>query len=365
MAEFQLKNIYNPLFFEAFTAHFQSIYAEFDKVKFLEMLFDETWEVRSLKQRVRHITLCLGELLPQNYSSALSILKEVSEGLSGGFEYMFFPDFIEVYGLEDFENSVEALRIFTPLCSSEFAVRPFIVKYPQKMMDLMMVWTQSDNHHVRRLASEGCRPSLPWGMALGEFKKNPTVVLPILEALKNDNSEYVRRSVANNLNDISKNQPELVLEIGERWLSENSSHRKLVKHALRTLLKKGNTRAMRLFGFENPDLVTITDLTIKPEKIKIGTDGFFSFNLKHKAPQATKLRLEYAIYFVKSNGTHSSKVFQLTESVFENNKVYSIERKQHFKNLTTRKHYAGTHLLALLVNGVEQATVNFDLKNDE
>lgn len=361
MADFQLKNIYNTSFFETFSTHFQSVYPEFAKAKFLKILFDEHWETRELKQRVRHITLCLGEVLPTDYRTALAILKRAGEGLSERFEYMFFPDFVEVYGLDDFETSAEALRLFTPLCSSEFAVRPFIVKYPEKMMALMMEWTTSDNHHVRRLASEGCRPRLPWGMALRDFKKNPAAVLPILEALKDDESEYVRRSVANNLNDISKDHVELVLETGERWFGANPNRNKLIKHALRTLLKKGNPRAMELFGFATSDKVTITDLEITPSAIKIGNDAVFSFTLQHSADKTTKLRIEYGIYYMKSNGTQSRKIFQLTENTFETNKIYKFEKKQHFKNLTTRKHYIGSHRLTLVVNGIEKNEILFEL----
>lgn len=353
--------MYNASFFEEFSTYFQSVYTDFPKQKFLILIFDEDWEARELKQRVRHITLCLGEVLPSDYRAALDVMKRVGEGLSEKFEYMFFPDFVEVYGLDDFEASAEALRLFTPLCSSEFAVRPFIVKYPKRMMALMKEWSTDDNHHVRRLASEGCRPRLPWGMALRDFKKNPAEVLPILETLKDDDSEYVRRSVANNLNDISKDHPELVLEIGERWFGGNKNRDKLVKHALRTLLKKGNTRAMQLFGFANPEKVAVTQLKISPQKIQIGDNGFFTFNLEHSESQPMKLRIEYAVYYMKSNGSHSRKIFQLTEREFDNDKMYSFERKQHFRNLTTRKHYAGLHRLALVVNGVEQAEVAFEL----
>jgi 3-methyladenine DNA glycosylase AlkC len=297
---------------------------------------------------MRHITLCLGEVLPKDYRAALVILKRVGATLDRKFEYMFFPDFVEVYGLDDFEVSTEALRLFTPLCSSEFAVRPFIVKYPEKMMALMMEWTKSDNHHARRLASEGCRPRLPWEMALRDFKKNPATVLLILEALKDDESEYVRRSVANNLNDISKDHSDLVLEIGERWFGVNLNRNKLVKYALRTLLKKGNTTAIKLFGFIYNKTISVTHLKISPIKIEIGSESFFSFKLEHSAGKPIKLRIEYAVYYMKSNGAQSRKIFQLTENTFETNEIHEFEKKQHFKNLTTRKHYVGTHRLALL-----------------
>lgn len=361
MAEFQLKNMYNASFFEEFSTYFKSVHSDFPKEKFIKLIFDEEWEARELKQRMRHITLCLGEVLPNDYRIALEIMKRVGEGLNEKFEYIFFPDFIEVYGLDDFGASVEALPLFTLLCSSEFAVRPFIVKYPERMMGLMNDWSKDTNHHVRRLASEGCRPRLPWGMALRAFKKNPVDILPILETLKDDESEYVRRSVANNLNDISKDHPELVLEIGERWFGANTNRDKLVKHALRTLLKKGNTQAMQLFGFANPKKVSVTQLEISPKKILIGDNGRFSFKLKHSENQPMKLRIEYAVYYMKSNGKQSRKIFQLTENQFDNEKEYSYERKQHFKNLTTRKHYKGLHRLILVVNGVDKTEAEFVL----
>ncbi|MFT6147813.1 MAG: 3-methyladenine DNA glycosylase AlkC [Saprospiraceae bacterium] len=361
MADFQLKDKYNTSFFEEFTTHFQSIYPEFPKAKFFESLFDEEWEMRELKQRMRHITICLGKVLPKDYRMALEIMKRVGADLGEKFEYMFFPDFVEVYGLDDYEASVEALQLFTMLCSSEFAVRPFIVKYTKTMMDLMLEWAKSENHHIRRLASEGCRPRLPWGMSLQEFKKNPAAILPILEILKDDESEYVRRSVANNLNDVSKDHSDLVLNIGESWFGVNINRNKLVKHALRTLLKKGNTRAMLLFGFDNPNEVYFTHLEISLLKIKIGNSATFSFKLKHTKGETIKLRIEYAVYYMKSNGTQSRKIFQLTENTFETDKIYAFKRKQHFKNLTTRKHYVGSHRLALVVNGVEKVEIKFEL----
>jgi 3-methyladenine DNA glycosylase AlkC len=150
-----------------------------------------------------HTSESLHIYLPMEYSESVQILMKAALKFSG-FQYMFFPGFIELYGLDEYEQSIKALEIFTQHSSSEFAVRPFIKIYSHKMMEQMELWAESENHHVRRLSSEGCRPRLPWAIALPEFKKDPSPVIPILEKLKNDESEYVRRSVANNLNDISK-----------------------------------------------------------------------------------------------------------------------------------------------------------------
>ncbi len=360
MAE-PLKNMYNPTFFEGFGEVVNSVYPEFDNKQFQTLIFDDNWEARELKERMRHITLILGKLLPDDFPIALSILMKVRDKLEEAFEYMFFPDFVEVYGLEDFENSIKGLEAFTSLCSSEFAVRPFIVKYPKRMMVQMEKWAIDDNFHVRRLASEGCRPRLPWAMALPAFKKDPAPILPILEQLKNDETDYVRRSVANNLNDIAKDHPAIVLKIANQWIGQNKNLDWVVKHATRTLLKQGNTTALMLFGFGDPTNFHIQDLEIQDTKVEIGSTTHFSFTLINKEEKTAKVRLEYGIYFMKSNGKQNRKIFQIKEGNFEPNTPYEIKRKQHFKNLTTRKHYKGVHKLAIVVNGVEKAFVEFEL----
>jgi len=193
MAEI-LKYRYNANFINSLCDKIQERHADFNRAAFTSAVFDESWEQKELKERMGHIATCLQEFLPQEYDDALKILKPVSEHFTG-FEPMIFPDFVERFGVDHYELSINALEYFTRYSSSEFAVRPFIVKHPEKMMQQMLAWADSDNHHVRRLASEGCRPRLPWAMALPDFKNNPSPILPILEKLKNDESEYVRRSV--------------------------------------------------------------------------------------------------------------------------------------------------------------------------
>lgn len=364
---FLLKNLYN----EPFYKNFAQILTKTDpniKVKpFLKAIFDKDWEARSLKERMRHTTEVLHQFLPKNFKKASPLLKKIfkkikNQNAGKELEYLFLPDFIATYGLEHYETSIKLLELVTPLSSAEFGVRPFIVKYPKEMMAQMLLWADHKNEHVRRLASEGCRPLLPWGKKLNALNEQPKAILPILEKLKNDPSEYVRRSVANNLNDLSKNHPDLVLKISKKWMGKTPETDKLVKHALRTLLKKGDTTAMRIFGFGDPELVSISNLSMNPNKIAIGESGQFSFDLVLKDKKAKLLRLEYSIGFYKANGSNSKKVFQIKEGEFQANKVYHIDKKQHFKNLTTRKHYAGPHFITIKVNGVEKETVAFRLQ---
>jgi len=225
------------------------------------------------------------------------------------------------------------------------------------MMAQMGLWAESKSHHVRRLASEGCRPRLPWAMALPEFKQEPGPVLLVLEKLKNDESEYVRRSVANNLNDISKDNPQLVIEVARNWLGDNRKLDWVVKHACRTLLKQGQPEIMELFGFAKPDHIKIKEFVAQPS-VEIGDNLDFSFTLETQHKKLGKLRIEYVIDFVKKNGNLSRKIFKISESDTKNNSK-TVTKSHSFKKISTRKYYAGNHVISIIVNGHEMASTEF------
>jgi 3-methyladenine DNA glycosylase AlkC len=207
-----------------------------------------------LKQRIRHVSASLRLTLPTSYSEALSVLIQIAPQCRG-VEYLFFPDFVEVYGLDNWTDSIPALERFTLFSSSELSVRPFIVQDPVRMMDQMLQWAIHPDHHIRRLASEGCRPRLPWAVALDIFKVDPSPIMPILEQLKRDSSIYVQKSVANNLNDISKDHPEQIKQLARVWYGENLQTDWIVKHGCRGLLRKGDPDVLSLFGFAtSPDV---------------------------------------------------------------------------------------------------------------
>jgi len=221
----------------------------------------------------------------------------------------------------------------------------------------MYHWSKHDNEHVRRLASEGCRPALPWAMALPSFKEDPSPVLPILETLKNDPSEYVRRSVANNLNDISKTHPDLVASLAKQWLGQSKEVDWVVKHACRTLLKKGNRDVLDLFGFHQGDALVVSNFVLRTSEVVLGEDLIFTFTIEAK--EETRLRLEYGVDFMKANGKKSRKVFQISESTMKAGEVREYEKVHSFKEITTRKHYTGEHDVTLIVNGEERADATF------
>ena len=364
MAE-PLKNMYNPAFFERLCPALKHSIPGFDCRDFILRIFNNQWPDLELKERVRHISVVMHHFLPKDFPSASDMLVKLSESLRSqgareqGFETIFIADYIQVFGLNYPDESLNALEHITKLVSAEFAIRPFIIRYPEKTMQQMLTWSKHPNANVRRLSSEGCRPRLPWAMGLPDFKKDPSLILPILENLKADPSEYVRRSVANNLNDIAKDHPELVLSIAKKWLGKNEMTDAIIRHACRTLLKKGHEHALNLHGFDPKSKSTIKTLSLAGKKVKIGDYLNFGFDFVNKEKKPANFRLEYAIDYLTSTGKKSRKIFRIAENKFHPGKTITIQRKQSFKNFTTRKHYKGKHLLTILANGKKLAATEF------
>ena len=219
---------------------------------------DDEWEGRELKQRCMHITTVLRKFLPADYKEAIAKLLELLDHVKSTrpdfsviddtkfglmLEYgVILNNYVEQYGLDDYETSVKAIEKITQFTSCEFVTHPFIIKYPDEMMKQMLVWSKHGHWGVRRLASEGCRPRLPWAMALPNLKENPAPIIPILENLKNDPARFVRLSVANNLNDIAKDNPEIVIDLAKKWKGESKEVDWIIKHGCRTLLKPRDSR---------------------------------------------------------------------------------------------------------------------------
>jgi len=338
-------------------------YPDFQINDFITAVFDEDWQNKELKARTIHIAQQLNLYINLNYVESLVIIQKVAPHFTS-YTGMFIPAFVEIYGLDYFTESIQALEYITQYASAEFAVRPFIVKYPDAMQKILLAWTFAHNEHTRRLASEGSRPRLPWAMALPEFKKDPSYLLPILENLKIDNSEYVRRSVANNLNDIAKDHPKLVTSITKRWLEEDQSveTKRLIKHVCRSLLKQAAPDALSLFGFLSPEQIKLSNF-VADTHVCLGGTLNFAFCLQHqKSMPLKKLRIEFAIDFMKKNGKQARKIFQLSESTIEK-EFKQVNKSFSFKAISTRKYYCGQHSVAILVNGVQMSAKNFILEN--
>ena len=359
------KDFYNLKFLQEYSTILIKVYPLFQAETFCDIVTSSDWAELELKQRMRRISETLGRILPNDFKESMSILISSIDELEQapfkhmGIEFMILPDFIARYGIEDFNTSVKAIERVTPFITCEFAVRPFIIKYPDKMMRQMNQWSIHENKHVRRLSSEGSRPRLPWAMALPEFKKNPKPVLPILEQLKTDDSEYVRRSVANNLNDIAKDHPELVLKIAQSWYGTNKETNALIKHGLRTLLKTNYPGALELIGYGSPKSFVLSKLSLLTAKVNDGERVVFAFSLENTSKKSQMLRMEYAVYFLLSNGKHSRKVFKISERNIKSKESFDIQRHHSFKLITTRKYYKGKHFIAPIINGVENKKLGF------
>ena len=355
-----LKEIFfTPGFISRLAKTIAMFYPGFDTEKFYECIYDESWPSLELKAKMHHTAECIHKTLPDSYPRALDILKKIAPTIEG-FEGMLIPEFVAKYGMEHWDLSLEALRYFTRFASAEFAIRPFLVENPEKAMSFMLECADDEHENVRRFASEGCRPRLPWAMAISKFKKDPAPIFPILEKLKTDPSEFVRRSVANNLNDISKDHPDQILNLCEKWVGKTQHTDRIIKHALRSLLKSGHPGALALFGFGRLTKTYVENLKIDHSRLKIGDETMFSFNLKVGIDQPANIRLEYAIDYMKANGKHSRKIFQIIEKTYKKG-TYTIKRKLSFNDMTTRKHYPGEHKLTLIVNGEEKAVKVFSL----
>ena len=363
----RLKDIYSPEFYEGFSQILGELVPAYDHEKFKQLIFDENWPGKELKQRMRHTSLVLRQFLPEEFQQAAKTIENIIEKLrqhhvrEPNLEYMFLADYIEVFGIPDFKNSVNLIEFVTPFASCEYAVRPFLIKYGDKMLQQMDQWAVHENHHVRRLASEGTRPRLPWAIALPEFKKNPGPILPLLEKLKDDPSDYVRRSVANSLNDISKDNPDIAIAIAQKWKGVSKETDGLIRHGCRTLLKQGNPEILSFYGLNDHTTVELSNFKIQTPGVKIGHDLLFSFTLHHKGRKDKTIRLEYAIYYLLQNGKHSRKVFKISERTYQANESANMQRKQKFKIITTRRFYPGLHMVALIINGHEQDRCKFEL----
>jgi len=345
-----LKELYNTEYLELLSLNIKKYYLKFDKKLFLEAIFNDLWKSLELKQRMRHISSTLGDYLPKEYGKAIEILQKVFLQMNYKFslENMIFQDYVELFGIDDFKTSMAALEHFTIGSSSEFAIRRFIIKYPQKTMKQLTTWAKSKNHHVRRLASEGSRPLLPWAINLSLFRENPQNVLKILELLKDDDSPYVRKSVANSLNDISKDNPKVLKELLKRWIDHTKERDSMLKHGCRTLLKQSDREVLNIFGYAQVKDIELLNFKVAKE-IHFGEDLEFSFLLSSK-DFLNKLRVEFAIYFLRKNSRHNQKVFKISEGEFLTKEKF-ISKKYSFKPISTRKYYKGLQKLEIIVNG--------------
>ena len=329
-------------------------------------------EQLELLERGRHITAALHASLPPSYPEAIEILlrslgpehaaQELVGAGMGPFFYLPHTLFVAAHGLEHFELSLRAQYELTKRFTAEGSIRAYIARDPQRTFRTLRSWAEDADAHVRRLVSEGTRLRLPWAVRVAWLDANPERVLELLELLKDDPTTLVRRSVANNLNDLAKVHPELAVGVCRRWSTPASPQRQwLVKHALRSLLKRGNHAALATLGVGAPPAVRVSRAKLEPRRVKLGGKLRFSFELASTAAAAQQLLVDYAVHFVKANGAARPKVFKLRRLQLDASARLELAGSVSFEDLTTRRHYPGRHRIEVLVNGVSYPLAEFEV----
>jgi 3-methyladenine DNA glycosylase AlkC len=356
-----LKEIFNAERLQHIATEMTAVYPVFDAKGFLKHAKAELADL-SVMQRMARVSESLHAVIPLDYPQTLKLLYALAPRLNSAFVSLSLPHYVASYGADDFKRSMAALKYFTTFGSAEFAVRYFLLKDFKRTLAVMQQWSLDDNEHVRRLASEGSRPRLPWSFRLAEVQADPTLCASILDNLKADSSLYVRKSVANHLNDITKDHPDWVLTLIEGWSLDNPHTAWIARHALRSLIKQGNTRALTIMGAGAKAEVKLHQLKVEPAVINLGDRINLSFSLESIADTPQKLVVDYAIDYVKSAGHSASKVFKLKAFTLGAGEHHAISRGQHIRELTTRKHYPGKHAVHVLVNGERLGSVEFELE---
>jgi 3-methyladenine DNA glycosylase AlkC len=354
------KEWFNAERYRALAEQLRALEPRFDHAGFLKLTLDGL-AGRSLMQRMNQAAIAVDAALPGTYREKLTVLRALAPRIEHGFVTIFLPDFVARFGLDDFDASLDALRFFTRFGSSEFGIRPFIERDPARALAVMLSWARTGDEHERRLASEGCRPRLPWGRRLPALVRDPAPLRPVLETLRDDPALYVRKSVANNLNDIAKDHPDWTLDVISSWDLDQPHAAWIAKRAARTLIKRGHPRALRLFGIGAAPKVDAT-LTITPRRIKLGDAITLAMSLTSTNGRTQKLAVDYLVHYVKARGSTSAKVFKWTELDVGPRATVALTKRQTIRDFTTRRHHAGRHRVELQVNGRILAEAVFELR---
>ncbi|HNL36914.1 MAG TPA: DNA alkylation repair protein [Agitococcus sp.] len=344
----------------------QKIYPNFASQSFIAQAL-QGLETLELKQRVQHIIVVLANHLPQDFEQTAAILQAIPEHWPKQINQTYWTfvawpliDYVAVYGLAQPQIALPTLAKLTPLFTAEFAIRPFLQHHFEITYGYMQQWAQHEHEHIRRLASEGLRSRLPWGQRVAKLLAEPQWAIGILQQLKDDSSDYVQRSVANNLNDLSKDYPQQVIELAQQWLKDTPTAQRqwIIKHGTRGLIKAGHADALGLLGYKTQ--IAIENIKFKVDKTQVNMGESVSLNLSFDLPFAQALVIDYVLYLPRANGKHSQKVFKWKTAKFSQGQQ-QLTTNFSFKEITTRRYYAGEHRFVVLVNGQERAEASINL----
>ena len=374
MAE-PFKNLLNPTLVRASSAALTRAWPAFDDRRF-ERIALKGLDDLEMKARAMQIADALEAVLPQDFDAACAVIESAlappiavdgvasqreGEGLTG---WIVWPlgEFVARRGLDHPERALRALHALTQRLTAEWAIRPLIVRHPALVFETLLTWTRDPSAHVRRLASEGSRPRLPWGLQLKTLIADPSPTLPILMALHDDPSEYVRRSVANHLNDIAKDHPQLVVDWVQRHLPAASAERRaLLAHASRTLIKRSHAGMLTLWGVGSAFAGRCT-LKVAPRRVAVGESVQLVLSLHSESTAAQTLLIDYAVHHVKAHGGTTPKVFKGWQLTLAAGESRTLTRQHSFKAVTTRRYHAGPHAIDVSINGGVAASASVTLR---
>ena len=370
MAE-PLKLFFSPELVRRLATDIQRTHTSFPAREFVRQACTRLDELE-LMDRGKHITRALAAHLPQSYPDAIEVLlrslgpEHATDELVGvgmaPFYYLPHVLFVAEHGLDHFDVSMRAQYELTKRFSAESSIRPYIAKYPEQTLSVLRTWTRDRNPHVRRLVSEGTRLRLPWAMRVAWLDEHPERVLELLELLKDDEATLVRRSVANNLNDLGKVRPELLARTCASWLEEASDERRaLIEHALRSAVKRGQADALHLLGYGKKASVVIERVRITPARVTVGERATISFALRSTSRTRQDLLVDAAVHFVKASGKSAPKVFKLTRTTLQPRARIELQLSVSLAVHTTRKPRPGRHAVDVIVNGKAEGIGSFEV----
>ena len=323
--------------------------AVFDRAAFVRTA-TEGLDGRELMRRIDWIAQVLTDTMPPEPEDADQVIRAaLADGGLQGWASMPVNAYVAQAMLDRPDIGLPLLAALTSRYTAEFAIRPFIDAQYETAMEHLRAWTGSPDEHVRRLVSEGSRPRLPWGRRLTAFIADPSPTLELLGALVDDPSLYVRRSVANHLNDIAKDHPDLVLDTAKRWAAPTGQGDFVVRHGLRTLIKRGHPEALAILGFDPDAPIEITDLTCSPSAIAIGDTVRIEFTLQ--AAAATRASIDYIVHYQGARGVKAGKVFKLSVRDLPAGQPVRISREHRFEHVSVRTIRPGPHRIDIQVNG--------------
>ena len=375
------KNLINATAVASMGQHLQRAWPSFDRPRF-EALANQGLHALELKARMLQLADAMSATLPADFNAACSVLETSLApplpldargepvGLSGaqaeaglaGWVIWSMGEFVARHGQHDVPRSLACLHALTQRSTAEFAIRPFIQAQPDAVWPVLAHWANDPSAHVRRLVSEGSRPRLPWGMRLQALVANPAPTLPLLRKLQDDPSSCVRRSVANHLNDIAKDHPDLVAGWVKDHLIEATPERStLLRHASRSLIKQGHAPTLAAWGLAS-GLTGLATLGLSAVQAAVGDAIGLRVVLQSTARQAQPLEIDYAVHHVRANGSTSPKVFKGWKLSLAPGEARTLDKRHSLKPVTTRTLYPGPHRIELRVNGVALAEAVFDLK---